>query len=1164
MAKKFGLTWWGEQWLNSLKAIDYENRIPRGATYARNGLVKSVKMEDNIIVAKVQGSRITPYTVKIMIPKFTESEQQILVSEIITHPAIISKLLNRELSPEIFNIAKKKRINLFPQTWRDLGMKCSCPDWAVPCKHLAAVIYTICAEIDNNPFIIFQMRGMDIFGQLQQKGINTSMKQITAPLQLATLIQPNKKAKKNNEGYPQFKKADFSKLQNLLEPLTNLLPQSPVFYSTGNFQTKYSDELRRCMRQAQRILNHKITLDNNNGKQLEITRRDAFTLTMDENGDVVFSCNDNEKKGPLSTLLNALSLIPSNLISDYHQSTIVLHQLAHAAIELMAHAAIVPQIVEFGKKSHIVRWLPANIDHNVQELTQLLEQNTPPTLFAIQNKEKPQYPTNQSEWIVSSFINSLIDQLSTVHNDKISELFFRNRKCAFNDSGEKEIPGGIRQWTMRLFMQQSRFFPVFMVDETNDEKFTLNVLIGNNDNPDAETIPLFEIMQSAEHELNRFEILRMLTNVSDLVNNFEDFINQQGEKPIKMTNHEVVDFILRIAPMMQLLRAKVILPKSLQNLVRPLPSVTLRTSDSSDKKGFVRIDDLLSFDWQVALGNHLISIDEFNKLTNKAQQLIKFKGSYFIVTPDDIHSLQKTFTGKNRLSSGQLLQIALSEQINGAPIKLTDEVKKMIKQLTSQENIDIPSTLQATLRPYQQRGYSWMYRNMQIGFGSILADDMGLGKTIQTITLLLKLKEEGALDKKKALIVAPKGLLTNWQYELNRFAPTLSATLYHGSTRKLDSNNNDITLTSYGTVRSDIEKIKKEKWQLVIIDEAQNIKNDKTAQSEAVRSIPAGTHIALSGTPVENRLTEYWTIMDFANKGYLGTVKSFNEEYANAIHETGDQKVVERFRKITAPFMMRRLKTDKKIINDLPDKIEINEYSYLTPQQIAIYKEITETALKEIEQIETTDNQSLFVRQGLILQMIMALKQICNHPSQFLKDKKWDVASSGKAEMLLDLLQSITSNRQKVLIFTQYKEMGEILQHIITEELKEKPLFYHGGCSLKERQAMVEAFQSNNVDNIFILSLKAAGTGLNLTAASHVIHYDLWWNPAVEAQATDRAYRIGQKNNVLVHRFITKDTFEEKIDLMIQQKKALAELTVEAGENWIGKLTNKELHEIFK
>lgn len=358
--------------------------------------------------------------------------------------------------------------------------------------------------------------------------------------------------------------------------------------------------------------------------------------------------------------------------------------------------------------------------------------------------------------------------------------------------------------------------------------------------------------------------------------------------------------------------------------------------------------------------------------------------------------------------------------------------------------------------------------------------------------------------------------------------------------------------------------LKKQKWAVMVIDEAQNIKNHEAGQSKAVKGIPADIRIAMSGTPVENRLTEFWSIMDYTNKGYLGGIKAFKEDYASPIQVFNDEQVVRKFRKITSPFMMRRMKSDKSIISDLPDKVEQNQFALLTKQQAALYEKTMQAAMEEIEGYsDEGDNQTLFKRQGLVLQMILALKQICNHPANFLKNGNDNPLHSGKIELLFELLDAIIDAGEKVLIFSQFREMGGLLERFIAERYGSHPLFYHGGCTVQQRKEMVERFQENRADKIFILSLKAAGTGLNLTAASHVVHFDLWWNPAVENQATDRAYRIGQKKNVMVHRMITKNTFEEKIDQMIQNKKRLAEMTVSTGESWIGKLSNKELRELF-
>jgi len=450
-----------------------------------------------------------------------------------------------------------------------------------------------------------------------------------------------------------------------------------------------------------------------------------------------------------------------------------------------------------------------------------------------------------------------------------------------------------------------------------------------------------------------------------------------------------------------------------------------------------------------------------------------------------------------------------------------------------------------------------MVKNSTIGFGSLIADDMGLGKTVQVIATILKFKQEGKLVDEKALVIVPTTLLTNWVKEIEKFAPALKPAVFHGAARELDLTGCDLLLTTYGTVRSDLKLLKPLKWSLLVVDEAQNIKNPATAQTKAVKSLTAVFRIAMTGTPVENRLSEYRSIMDFLNPGYLGSEKRFDEEFTKPIQLNHDQTKAALFRKITAPFILRRLKTDKSIISDLPDKIENNHYCTLTGEQAAVYQNIVDNALPGIGQVEGIQ------RRGMLLKMITSLKQICNHPDNLMKQGNAIPEKSGKSLMLMELLTQIREAGEKTLIFTQYREMGDVLIKMIHRQFGLEPLFLHGGTTRSQRDSMVEDFQTRRNRWIFILSLKAGGTGLNLTGASHVIHYDLWWNPAVESQATDRAYRIGQEKNVMVNRLITRGTFEEKIDDMLKSKKTLANLTVGTGEKWIGDLTNRELKEIF-
>jgi SNF2 family DNA or RNA helicase/uncharacterized Zn finger protein len=1181
MAEKFGKTWWGKHWLHSLENVDYDNRLPRGASYARNGYVKSIKTTGNQIVARVAGSRATPYKVTIIVPPFFEEDIERLMTRIIERPALISKLLNRELDPEILTIAEELGLKVFPRQWTDFKMQCSCPDWAVPCKHLASVIYMLSREIDNNPFLVFEIHNVNLLGELKKREIFIPDQKKTEILQLKNLlITKNRSTETRHEKDSEatvYQKVDFSELQNISEALVQLLPDEPPFYPSGNFREKYATQFTRIAKEATRVLAKK--LDFNTifpfSENHTLTHRSTLMLTLNADNELDVG-GENHNIKHLDQLIPALFALNPDRLPDFEPSVAAFHKILLASLHFSANGMIIPQIVQKEDKTFIIRWLPAMIDSRVKaiagKMTEILPENLLLTKKTVRKKEQTGAIENQMQEVLSLFISKLVSRFSKPSNrDLFDDLFFKNKPYAFAGIAENALSGGVKVWLDRYYLTADTYKPVIIVQENPEEEFEVKILVedttpltGGEELGERLPISLDNILKQKQYEKQRYKILQSVSLLTPFIRGLDTHINFGGETPIHFSNNEFAPFLVEVLPAVRLLDIKIMLPKSLQELLRPKVSLKVKRNEGS--AGFINLGDLLSFNWQVALGETIISPEEFEKLLKNASTLFKFKENYIYVNEADIAKLHKAFTSDKPLSPYQLLQATLAEEYNGAPVLLTAEVRDLIKELTSTENVPLPQGLNAQLRPYQQRGFSWMYRNSRIGFGSVIADDMGLGKTLQVISILLKFKEEGVLDKKhRALVIVPTGLLTNWQAEIRKFAPSLTSYIFHGTGRDFKEFDADIMLTTYGVLRSDSELLKKKKWQIMIIDEAQNIKNHDTAQSKAVKSIPTNIRIAMSGTPVENRLTEFWSIMDYTNKGYLGTVKTFKDDFANPIQVFNDEKVISRFRKITAPFMMRRMKTDKTIISDLPDKIEQNQFAQLSKQQAALYKKTMLAAMEEIEGFGDDNHpQTLFKRQGLVLQMILALKQICNHPTHFLKNGQFDASLSGKTELLFELLDSIVENGEKVLIFTQFTEMGTMLEKFITERFGEKPMFYHGGCSVKQREEMVQRFQNNRADKIFILSLKAAGTGLNLTAASHVIHYDLWWNPAVENQATDRAYRIGQKNNVMVHRMICKDTFEERIDEMIQRKKHLAEMTVATGENWIGKLSNKELREIFE
>ncbi|MBP9752730.1 MAG: DEAD/DEAH box helicase family protein [Proteobacteria bacterium] len=568
--------------------------------------------------------------------------------------------------------------------------------------------------------------------------------------------------------------------------------------------------------------------------------------------------------------------------------------------------------------------------------------------------------------------------------------------------------------------------------------------------------------------------------------------------------------------------------------------------------------------WKILLGDQQVTLEELQKLADE-KKMHYMNGDILIpIDPEKLHLFLKHVKKiqKQKLTPFDLLRADVGLGINYNIA--SGWLKKVFDQLKGQtpiKDLAQPKGLDAVLRPYQVRGFSWLSFMRQVGLGACLADDMGLGKTIQTIAYILHTRQIQTSKKLPFLLVCPTSLLSNWQRELSVFSPSLNVVIHHGTDRKKEEFDADIVITSYSLVDRDLSFLEKQVWDAVILDEAQNIKNADTKQTQAVKSLKARHRIVLTGTPIENKPTDIWSLMDFINHGLLGSKSWFNTNYSKALsysNKTDQQedakKIAQQLKIVVGPFMLRRLKTDKTIILDLPDKIKHRVICSLSLEQTSLYKACVDTMLKELESLDG------LARRGLIFKTLMQLKQICNHPGHF---SKTGLGESGKLDVLHDLLDDILEANEKALVFTQFKEMGDLLVKDLEKRTSKKVLFLNGSTPAKDRGNMVKSFQENEENKIFILSLKAGGTGLNLTAANHVVHYDRWWNPAVEEQATSRAHRIGQEKIVSVHTFICEGTIEDRIDMMIEKKIALADSVVGEGEGWITELNDKELKELL-
>ncbi|MFB3825206.1 MAG: DEAD/DEAH box helicase [Bryobacteraceae bacterium] len=586
--------------------------------------------------------------------------------------------------------------------------------------------------------------------------------------------------------------------------------------------------------------------------------------------------------------------------------------------------------------------------------------------------------------------------------------------------------------------------------------------------------------------------------------------------------------------------------------------------------GGLSMSGLVQFEWQIALGGEPLTAAELKALADLKQPLVKVRGQWVQVTADDIRAAAEFWNKRSgQMTVRQAVRIAIGaeDQAGGLPvdgIAAEGWMAELLDQLNGSaafEQLPPPAGLNATLRPYQARGYAWLAFLRRCGLGACLADDMGLGKTIQALSLLERDRE---LDgKRPVLLVCPTSVVGNWQKEAERFTPGLSVMVHHGATRargetfRSKAAGHAMVISSYALLARDFEALKRVDWRGVILDEAQNIKNPETRQATAARGLKCDFRIALTGTPVENNVGDLWSIMEFLNPGFLGSRAEFRKRFFLPIQSGADPEAPARLKRLTRPFILRRLKTDRDIINDLPEKLEMRVFCNLTKEQASLYAAVVKDAEEAIESADGIQ------RKGVVLATLSKLKQVCNHPAQFLGDASAIPGRSGKLARLTEMVEELLAAGDRALIFSQFAEMGEILRRHLQESFGRETLFLHGGTPKKQRDRMVARFQSGDGPPLFVLSLKAGGTGLNLTAANHVFHFDRWWNPAVENQATDRAFRIGQTKNVQVHKFLCVGTLEERIDEMIERKKSIASGVIGAGEAWLTELSNAELRDLF-
>jgi non-specific serine/threonine protein kinase len=698
----------------------------------------------------------------------------------------------------------------------------------------------------------------------------------------------------------------------------------------------------------------------------------------------------------------------------------------------------------------------------------------------------------------------------------------------------------------------------------------------------AQHLPLGQALREYEGPANRDRLLSLLLPVQRATEHclWLKAMVDSGEifHPLRWTPHEASQFLRDCS---QLERAGIVvrMPATWPAHRPPRPRVTAKVGGGAPS--LVGQDALLDFRMDVTLEGEPLTAAEIRKLLAETEGLALVRGRWVEVDREQLSRMIDRFSqaeraaARNGLTFGEAMRMLAGADLDGADahaegveadwsqVTAGPWLAETLKGLRSQEgldNIDPGRALKGTLRPYQQVGMRWLYLLAKLGLGACLADDMGLGKTIQVLSLLLVLKQQER--GKPSLLVAPASLLANWAAELERFAPSLKVMIAHTSAMSSEDLKNttadglasvDIVITSYGSLLR-IPWLKETFWRLAVLDEAQAIKNPNAKQTRSAKMLKAGSRFALTGTPVENRLGDLWSIFDFINPGLLGSAKEFTKltkRLADRPHNPYGP-----LRELVRPYILRRLKTDKSVISDLPDKTEVKAFCQLSRKQAALYQQAVDDLAEQLDSAEGIR------RKGLVLAFLMRFKQICNHPSQWLGDSAWGEPDSGKWTRLRDIAETIAARQEKVLVFTQFREVTAPLASFLGSIFGRPGLVLHGETPVKSRKDLVRRFQEDEAVGFFVLSLKAGGTGLNLTAASHVIHFDRWWNPAVENQATDRAYRIGQNKNVLVHKFVCQGTVEEKIDAMIESKRQIAQDMLEGGAELL--LTEMKDDELLK
>ncbi len=1168
----FGTTTWGRYFVEALEGLADEGRLARGRSYAGNERVAELEIASGVAEARVRGNYRPFYKVRIAFPPLPKADSLAVAGILESDPLMLARIRSGEFPPELLERIRAAGIDLFPRKWSQMKRSCDCPDYGDPCKHEAAVYYLVAQEIDRDPAALFTLRGIDLaspgVGARERPTAGHEGEEPAQPLRPAFV---KAWAEAEVDDFP----VDMPPIAAYAAFLPRILPPGPAlagldlstalagFYHflarewEGPFEAprgKGGPGSRAAEADAAEIAQRRLaTMESR-----VVLRGDACTCLIE---------------GRELGILEAARLVLACDQSSGSRSYEFLRRFALAMRSIVAAGAFHPAVFAAEGRLRAV-WKPARFGDDVRgALDWAAAAALPPLVdgapLAGAPKRRGRPPKAAAALIPdrTSFVNLLA---TSFLGDYVRALGYSPSgafaaaspasKALFalkeEDCGTPSLRSLPKALAARLAVYELAGkrggFELAAKPARGEGGAAAYRLSASVAGPDGTKRPLHKVAAALGPgpgaELLAFPAL---------LSGFVPGLATLGAEPSAVLGEEELErLVVDAAPLLGRLGVKVVLPKELSRLARPRPVLAAKRRAAGPLASVLDLESAFSFEWKVALGGELVDPGEFKAMLRKGSALFRFKGEFVRLDPDEAASILERIGREPRPDALGAVRASLAGEAEGGG-ELAVAVEALLAAGPSSKDgaaRPVPAGLRAALRPYQERGFRWLMANLERGFGCLLADDMGLGKTVQAIAAMLALKEQGSLGR-GCILVAPASLLANWERELARFAPSLSTHTHYGAGRRFAGA--DVVLTTYETFQRDLGSLGARDWDLAVLDEAHLVKNPDAKRSRAAKSLKAVRRLALTGTPVENNLAELWSVLDFALPGYLGELGRFAREFRRAIEVERSAEAAERLRRITSPFILRRLKTDREIAPDLPEKMVIQEWASLTAEQVALYEATVEEGLASVEEAEGIE------RRGKVLALITALKQISNHPRNWDKESAPAPERSGKARLLLALLESAMEAGERVLVFSQYVEMLGILRTAIRENLGVEPYLLHGGMSAARRDEEVGRFQSETGPGVFLISLKAGGVGLNLTAATRVFHYDLWFNPAVENQATDRAFRIGQSRNVFVHRLVCRGTLEERIDAALESKRELAELTVRAGETWLTELSNRELRDML-